>query len=111
MNEINSNLYDLDMERSILSAILFEQDNLGEIYDIIDAKDFYLKGHADIFLAMQSCLNSDDPVDIAFVKKHLGAKFDEEVFNSVLTTNSILDIKNFSASVLCVTGLNSVLLL
>lgn len=96
MNEINSNLYDLDMERSILSAILFEQDNLGEIYDIIDAKDFYLKGHADIFLAMQSCLNSDDPVDIAFVKKHLGAKFDEEVFNSVLTTNSILDIKKYA---------------
>ena len=79
MNEINSNLYDLDMERSILSAILFEQDNLGEIYDIIDANDFYLRGHSDIFTAMKSCLDRDDPIDIAFVKKHLGAKYDEDV--------------------------------
>lgn len=96
MDNISSNLYDLDMERSILSAILFEQDNLGEIYDIISPKDFYLKAHEDIFAAMQSCLNSDDPVDIAFVKKHLGIKFNEEVFNSVLTTNSILDIKKYA---------------
>mgnify|MGYP003454752390 FL=1 len=96
MNEINSNLYDLDMERSILSAILFEQDNLGEIYDIIDANDFYLRGHSDIFTAMKSCLDKDDPIDIAFVKKHLGAKYDEDVFNAVLTTNSILDIKKYA---------------
>lgn len=96
MDNVSSNLYDLDMERSILSAILFEQDNLGEIYDIITPKDFYLKGHEDIFAAMQSCLNSDDPVDVAFIKKHLGAKFDEEIFNAVLTTNSILDIKKYA---------------
>ena len=95
MDSISSNLYDLDMERSLLSAIVFEQDNLGEIYDIISPKDFYLKAHEDIFAAMQSCLNSDDPVDVAFVKKHLGIKFNEEVYNSVLTTNSIIKNKKY----------------
>lgn len=96
MNEMGSNLYDLDMERSILSAILFEQNNLGEVYDIISANDFYLKGHADIYAAMKRCLDADDPLDPAFVKKHLGAQYDEEIFGAVMITNSILDIKKYA---------------
>lgn len=95
-NEIIQNLYDLDMERGVLSAILFNEDGLSEIYDIIHAEDFYLKGHFDIFLAMIECLNHDDPIDMAFVKKRLGTKFDDSVFSAVISTNSILDIKKYA---------------
>ncbi|ANE35900.1 replicative DNA helicase [Campylobacter iguaniorum] len=94
--EIMQNLYDLDMERGILSAILFSQDNLSEIYDIVAPVDFYLKGHADIYAAMVECVNHDEPVDMAFVKKRLGSKFDDAIFSSVASTNSILDIKKYA---------------
>ncbi|ABK82025.1 replicative DNA helicase [Campylobacter fetus subsp. fetus 82-40] len=93
---IGQNLYDLDMERSILSAILFSEDNLGEIYDLINPSDFYLKGHADVYGAMIECLNHDEPVDMAFVKKRLANNFDDTVFTEIITTNSILDIKKYA---------------
>ncbi|ALV64990.1 DNA helicase [Campylobacter fetus subsp. testudinum] len=93
---IGQNLYDLDMERSILSAILFSEDNLGEIYDLINPSDFYLKGHADVYAAMIECLNHDEPVDMAFVKKRLANNFDDTVFTEIITTNSILDIKKYA---------------
>ena len=42
---IPSNLYDLDMERAILSSILYNEDGLSEIYGIINEGDFYQKQH------------------------------------------------------------------
>ena len=71
------NLYDLDMERAILASILSNNDALGEIFDIIKASDFYLKGHADIYDAMVQCLNSDLPIATSFLKNKLGGKYDE----------------------------------
>ena len=69
--QIPSNLYDLDIERSILSSIFFNEDAFSEVFGIIDDKDFYLKAHADIFKAMMSCYSHDEPIDIGFVKKRL----------------------------------------
>ncbi|CUU75820.1 replicative DNA helicase [Campylobacter hyointestinalis] len=96
INEVGQNLYDLDMERSILSAILFSEDNIGEIYDLISPSDFYLKGHADVYSAMVECLNHDEPIDLAFIKKRLANNFDDKIFTEIVTTNSILDIKKYA---------------
>ena len=90
------NLYDLDMERAVLSSVIFSEDNLAEISDTIEPNDFYLKAHADIYAAMIKCMNSDEPIQTGFIKKRLGDKFDEEIFAEVLGTNSILDIKKFA---------------
>lgn len=96
INEVGQNLYDLDMERSILSAILFSEDNIGEIYDLITPSDFYLKGHGDVYSAMVECLNHDEPIDLAFIKKRLANNFDDKIFTEIVTTNSILDIKKYA---------------
>ncbi|RAZ26611.1 replicative DNA helicase [Campylobacter hyointestinalis] len=96
INEVGQNLYDLDMERSILSAILFSEDNIGEIYDLISPSDFYLKGHGDVYNAMVECLNHDEPIDPAFIKKRLANNFDDKIFTEIVTTNSILDIKKYA---------------
>lgn len=96
IDEVGQNLYDLDMERSILSAILFSEDNIGEIYDLISPSDFYLKGHADVYSAMVECLNHDEPIDLAFIKKRLANNFDDKIFTEIVTTNSILDIKKYA---------------
>ncbi|WP_236861366.1 replicative DNA helicase [Campylobacter sp. RM16192] len=90
------NLYDLDMERSILSSIIYSGENLVQIFDIVSSGDFYLKGHADIYTAMVECMNADLPIETSFLKTKLGAKFDEEILASVVGTNSILDIKKYA---------------
>ena len=98
LNEIEfSNLYDLDMERAILSSILQNNDTLGEIFDTIKAKDFYLKGHSQIYEAMVECLNSDDPVAIPFLKNKLGDKYDEALMIDIIGTNSLIDIRRYAS--------------
>ncbi|WP_075494910.1 replicative DNA helicase [Campylobacter geochelonis] len=91
-----SNLYDLDMERSILSSILYSEDGFSEVYGLINDGDFYLKAHADIYKAILECVNNDEPIDFAFVKKRLGNKFDEVTFGEIVATNSIIDIKKYA---------------
>ncbi|WP_420912997.1 replicative DNA helicase [Campylobacter blaseri] len=91
-----SNLYDLDMERSILSSIFYSEDSFSEIYGLIDANDFYLKAHSDVFKAMLECVNSDEPIDFTFVKKRLGKNYNEPVFNEIIATNSLIDIEKYA---------------
>lgn len=90
------NLYDLDMERAILSSILLNNDALSEIFDIIKPNDFYLKGHAEIYGAMIECLNSDVPIATSFLKNKLGDKFDENLIADILATNSVIDIEKYA---------------
>ncbi|MBE3608992.1 replicative DNA helicase [Campylobacter californiensis] len=90
------NLYDLDMERAILSSILLNNDVLSEISDIIKPSDFYLKGHAEIYTAMMECLNSDLPIATSFLKNKLGSNFDENLMVEILATNSIIDITKYA---------------
>ncbi|MBE9852632.1 replicative DNA helicase [Campylobacter concisus] len=97
LNEIEfSNLYDLDMERAILSSIIANNDALGEIFDTIKAGDFYLKAHAQIYKAMVDCLNDDVPIASTFIKNKLGENYDDNVMASILATNSIIDIQRYA---------------
>lgn len=93
---IPSNLYDLDMERAILSSILYNEDGLSEIYGIINEGDFYQKQHGDVFKAILDCINNDEPIDSAFIKKRLENKYNEQIYNEILATNSIIDIVKYA---------------
>lgn len=93
---IPSNLYDLDMERSILSSLMQNEDAFSEIYGLIKESDFYLKGHADVFRAIIECVNNDEPIDYTFVKKRLSTKYDDEIFSNIMGTNSIIDIEKYA---------------
>ncbi|WP_407643640.1 replicative DNA helicase [Campylobacter portucalensis] len=91
-----SNLYDLDMERAIISSIFYSEDGYSEIQGLINEKDFYLKGHSDIFRAINDCVKNDEPIDFAFVKKRLSNKYDEQIFSDVIAANSIIDIVKYA---------------
>ena len=93
---IPSNLYDLDMERAILSSILYSEDGLSEIYGMISEDDFYQKQHGDVFRAILDCVNNDEPIDSAFIKKRLENKYNEQIYNEILATNSIIDIVKYA---------------
>lgn len=100
MKEVNSiipsNLYDLDMERAIFSSIFYSEDSFSEIHGLINENDFYLKAHSDIYKAILECVNSDEPIDFTFVKKWLGKNYNEEVFNDIISTNSLIDIQKYA---------------
>ena len=94
---MQENLYNLAFERSILSSIIFEPENFDDISSILKKDDFYLPVHQDIYGAMLSIYQADNPIDEEFLKQELmkAKKFDEQVMLDILSANPISNIKSY----------------
>ncbi len=94
---MQDNLYNLAFERSILSSIVFEPSQFDELSTALKEDDFYLPAHQDIFKAMMSLLQKDQPIDEEFIKKELIKikKFDEQVLLEILSANPISNTKAY----------------
>ena len=85
------NMYNLNIERAVLSAIIFDP----EIYEEIAAKlvphDFYLPFHQHVFTAMEELSSEEKPLDDEFLRAKLQAmgKFDEVAMLDILSANPI----------------------
>lgn len=91
-----ANLYDMDMERAILSSILVNNDLYSEVSDMLSDKDFYHKGHGEIYHAMEMCVANDEPIATNFIKNKLGERFDATLMADILSTNPIIDIPKYA---------------
>jgi replicative DNA helicase len=91
------NLHNLNIEKSVLSSILFEPSIFEDVYGEIAPEAFYLPAHGHIFTAMESLSMDDMPIDEEFIKKRLLGKnqFDEEVLLSILGTNPLSNTKAY----------------
>lgn len=84
------NIYILNIERAVLSSILFNQEIIEDLLGIIKAKDFYLPAHQKIFNAMEQLNAQDLPIDEEFLKKRLDSKeVDESIIIEILSANAI----------------------
>lgn len=55
--------HNLDAERSVLGALLLDKDQIGQVVGSLEADDFYLDAHGDIFGAMLSLFSQGTPLD------------------------------------------------
>jgi replicative DNA helicase len=94
---MQENLYNLNIERSILSSIIFDPEQFDELANIIKKEDFYLPSHQDIYEAMLLLYGKDEPIDEEFIKKELlrAKKFDEQALLEILATNPISNTKAY----------------
>ncbi len=94
---MQENLYNLAFERSILSSIVFEPSQFDELSTTLNKDDFYLPAHQDIFGAMMTLLQKDEPIDEEFIKKELIKikKFDEQVMLEILSANPISNTRAY----------------
>lgn len=92
-----NNLYNINIERSVLSSILFNPATFEDVATELKPRDFYLPAHAHIFEAMEECEREDLPIDEEFVKKKLNQKdrFDEDAMLEILSTNPLPSIKAY----------------
>ena len=74
-------IYALNIERAVLSSILYNPEQITDITDILKSSDFYLPAHKKIFDVMQKLEQEDLPIDEEFVAKRINKK---EVDNSIL---------------------------
>ena len=91
------NLYNINIERSVLSSVLFNPATYEEVASAIKPRDFYLPAHKYIFEAMEECEREDLPIDEEFVKKKLNQeeRFDEDAMLEILSTNPLPSIKAY----------------
>ncbi|MCK4486765.1 MAG: replicative DNA helicase [Desulfobacterales bacterium] len=54
----------IEVEQSILSAILIQNNTLPEVLEILSEKDFYREAHRKIFTAMVDLFERNEPADL-----------------------------------------------
>ena len=88
---MSENMYNLNIERAVLSAIIFDPQIFEEIASKLQSHDFYLPFHQHVFTEMEELLREDKPIDEEFLKTKLHAKgnFDEVAILDILSANPI----------------------
>ncbi len=84
-------LHNLNIERAVLSSILFDPTLFEDVASKLKPKDFYLPDHRVIFEAMEELERDEQPIDEEFLKKKLlkKDKFNEDVLIEILSTNPL----------------------
>ena len=83
-------VYSINIERAVLSSVLFNQEEIEDILGIISAKDFYLPAHQKIFAVMEELHHSDMPIDEEFIRKRVNSKeVDDSILIEILSANPI----------------------
>ncbi|WP_297574468.1 replicative DNA helicase [uncultured Campylobacter sp.] len=84
------------IERSVLSSIINSDEAFSIAHSIINRHDFSLPAYGDIFEAICACVDNDEPIEVAFIKKRLGKKFNENVLADILVTGPIVDVETYA---------------
>ncbi len=82
MSDLNVKLpYSLEAEKSVLGAVLIDQDCFSEIVQILSSEDFYFKKNELIFETMLSMFNTAIDIDAVTLLDRLkkSGEFDEEL--------------------------------
>ncbi len=85
------NLYNLNIERAVLSAIIFDPQIYEESVATLKPYDFYLPFHQYLFESMGDLYHEEKPIDEEFLRSKLQSKgkFDETAMLELLSANPI----------------------
>jgi replicative DNA helicase len=88
---MSENMYNLNIERAVLSSIIFDPQIFEEIASKLESHDFYLPFHQHVFVAMEDLSREDKPIDEEFLKTKLNAmnNYDEVALLDIMTANAI----------------------
>jgi len=83
-------VYSINIERAVLSSILFNPEELEDVLGVLKPKDFYLPAHQKIFEVMVKLHNDDMPIDEEFIRKRVNDKdVDDSILLEILSANPI----------------------
>jgi len=83
-------VYSINIERAVLSSILFNPEELEDVLGVLKPKDFYLPAHKKIFEVMVKLHNDAMPIDEEFIKRRLDSKdVDDSILLEILSANPI----------------------
>ncbi len=83
-------VYSINIERAVLSSILFNPEEIEDILGVLKPKDFYLPAHQKIFDVMAKLHNDNMPIDEEFIKRRINSKdVDDSILLEILSANPI----------------------
>lgn len=87
----------IDIERVVISAIIFDPKRFEEIADVLVPKDFIHIPHRSIFEFCLELLKKELPLDENFIRNEVVAskKIKEEEFLHIISTNPIANIEAY----------------
>ncbi len=90
-------LHNINIEKSILNYILFNQDDIDEIIGELDSKYFYLPDHRKVIKSMIKLHSEESPIDEEFIKKDLSSdeNFKENTLIEILSSTSSANINHY----------------
>jgi DNA repair protein RadA/Sms len=85
--------YNAQVERALLSSVLFDGENFKEIFPILKISDFSID-NGKIFKEMISLRQENKPIDDSFLLQRLDPKY-EEILLEIISANPIVDIASY----------------
>ena len=84
-------MYNLNIERAVLSSVIFDPETYEEIAAKLKPHDFYLPFHQHVFAAMEELSVEEKPLDDEFLRSKLNTmgKFDEVAMLDIVSSNPI----------------------
>lgn len=87
--------HNLDIERGIFSAILFNNKSFEDIKSVLKPQHFYTKFHQKLFRVLIELDKKEIPLAEEFISKTMKADFCEESMLEIISTNPITNIKPY----------------
>lgn len=89
-------LYCINIEKAILSSILFNPDEIEEVSGVLKIEDLYLPAHQKVYQTMIDLYKEELPIDEEFISKRLKSKkFDESILIDILGANPITNLEAY----------------
>ena len=83
-------VYSINIERAVLSSILFNSEELEDVLGVLKPKVFYLPAHKKIFEVMVKLHGDDMPIEEEFIRKRVDSKdVDDSILLEILSANPI----------------------
>jgi len=91
------NMYNLNIERAVLSSIIFDPETYEDIASRLMSHDFYLPFHQYLFAAMEELSREEKPIHEEFLCSKLNSmgKFDEVAMLDILSANPISNTTSY----------------
>jgi len=94
------NIYALNIERAVLSSILFNPEIIEDLLGILKPKDFYLPAHKKVFEIMELLNSQDLPIDEEFIRKRVDQKeVDDSILIEILSANAITNTMAYAKEI------------
>ncbi|MDO7253492.1 replicative DNA helicase [Helicobacter cappadocius] len=91
------NSHNINIERVVISSIIFDPAKFDEIKDLLEPKDFFHKPHRNIFEACLELFAQDLPLDEDLIRSKLSGnkKISDEEFLYIISSNPIANIEGY----------------